>query len=232
MLQVAAELHCHTRFSDGWASPQACIRQAQRKGLHVLAITDHDTAAGGLPYWQSPLQDGVLVIPGEEISTDIGHVLAYFVRETIPPGPFETVIQTVREQGGLAFLVHPYQIPLGNHWRKKQIFKATPKQLGLLDGIEIINGHNRAMANQLAVRLAQEGSYTAIAGSDAHLPLEIGNVRCLLEIPEFSYAAVRQALTGKDQIRPQRRRWNAYGIYLLIGVLNKLQKRRYVWKSE
>ena len=232
MLQINAELHCHTTYSDGFASPKNCVRWAARKGLQVLAITDHNTAEGGLPYWDNPLQDGVLVIPGEEISTEIGHVLAYFVRETISPGPFEQVIAQIRSQNALAFMAHPYHIPLGNRWRRKEVFKLAPEQLSLLDGIEVENGHNRGAANRMAWTLAQNKHLTALSGSDAHHPMEIGNGRCQLEVSELSHPAVRAALLDKNQVRPQPRRWNAYGVYLLMGVLNKITKKKYAWKPE
>ncbi len=230
MLQITAELHCHTTYSDGWASPQACIRWARRQGLQAVAITDHNTAEGVLSYWSAPLQDGVLVIPGEEISTEVGHVLAYFVKETIQPGYFADVLKEIRAQKALAFMAHPYHIPLGNRWRRRRIFKLTEQQLMQLDGIEVENGHNRSAANRLAWELAGTRRLPAISGSDAHLPLEIGNVRCQMDVREHSLAAVRAAFLTPGNVHPQRRRWNAYGVYLLTGVLNKVQRRHYAWR--
>ncbi len=40
-----ADLHCHSSCSDGTASPEELIKLATQKGLHGLAITDHDTIA-------------------------------------------------------------------------------------------------------------------------------------------------------------------------------------------
>ncbi|HRV96031.1 MAG TPA: CehA/McbA family metallohydrolase [Anaerolineae bacterium] len=226
---IYAELHCHTTFSDGWASPAACVRYAARRGLKILAITDHNTAAGALPYWQQPVQDGVLVIPGEEISTELGHVLAFFVRETIAPGPFETVVANIRDQGALPFMAHPYHIALGNRWRKKPILKPTADHLNRLAGLEIYNGHNRSRANRLAVQLAHEKGLPAIAGSDAHLPWEIGNARTAFDLPNLGLDIVRVALElGQMQALP--RRVNAFPVYLTVGVLNRLMGRRYAWR--
>ena len=222
-----AELHCHTAYSDGWASPEGCIRQARKRGLQILAITDHNTAEGGLPYWESPLQDGVLVVPGEEVSTDAGHLLAYFVKETISPGPLDDVLAQVRAQNALAFMAHPWHIPLGNRWRKRRIFKLSDARLSRLDGIEVENGHNRSAANRLAWQLAADRKLTAIAGSDAHFPPEIGNARCKVTMPDLSFASLRAALLHRDSVTPLPRRWNAYGVYLFVGLLNKVQRRRY-----
>ncbi len=228
MLTVRAELHCHTTHSDGWGSPLTCIRHARKKGLRVLAITDHDTAEGGLPYWDNPLQDGVLIIPGEEVSTDRGHVLAYFVKETIPPGYFEEVLERIREQNALAFVAHPYHIPIGNRWRHKPIFNLSSRQLTMVDGIEVINGHNRTLANQYALNLALSKGMLKLSGSDAHAPIEIGNAVTELEVGELSHQAVRDALLS-GRASPRNRRFNGYPIYLLVGLMNRLYGRCYTW---
>lgn len=229
MAEIRAEFHCHTHYSDGFASPQTCIRHAARKGLQVLALTDHNTAEGALRYWKQPLQQGVLVIPGEEVSTDVGHVLALFVHASITPGPFETVLRHIREQEALAFIAHPYHIPLGNLWRRHRILKASPEQLCLPDGIEVINGHNRTPANRLAQALARTYRLCPIAGSDAHFPWEIGNASTYLQVSELTYDAVRQALF-KHHTQPQARQFNAYPVYLLVGLLNRVRKQKYAWK--
>jgi predicted metal-dependent phosphoesterase TrpH len=229
-MRVQAELHCHTTFSDGFASPEACARVASRRGLRILAITDHNTAEGGLLYWDQPMVSDVLVIPGEEVSTDRGHVLVYFVRETIPPGRLEAVLDQVNAQGAIAYLAHPYHIPLGNRWRSKAIFQLQERQIYQFAGIEVENGHNRTLANKMATSLAQQLQLNSISGSDAHIPVEIGNARTQVELPSLDTSGVRQAfLSGRTQALP--RRFNAYPIYLLTGILNKLTRRRYAWET-
>jgi predicted metal-dependent phosphoesterase TrpH len=228
---VRAELHCHTTASDGVLSPSSCIRRAARVGLQVLAITDHNTADAALEFWNAPLQQGVLVIPGEEISTEVGHVLAYFVRQTIPPGPFKQVIAEVRRQGALAFMAHPYHIPLANRWRNKKLTLLQPEQLPLLDGIEATNAHNRPPANRLAQQLVQQHNLLSISGSDAHFPWEIGNAVTELDLPEFSLTGARQAL-DEGCVHPLPPHYNAYPYYLLIGMLNRITRRGYSWKGD
>lgn len=229
-MQVLAELHCHTHYSDGAASSLDCVHTAARRGLSVLAITDHNTAEAGLPFWESPVEQGVLVIPGEEISTDRGHLLAYFVRETIQPGPFEQVLAEVRRQGGLAFMAHPYHIPLANRWRRRSIFHLLPEHLALLDGIEVENGHNRSEANAMAKSLASREHIRAIAGSDAHYPVEIGNACTVLNLEELSLLAVRNALCS-GTLQPLPRRWSTEIIYYWVGIKNRLSGQHYSWKE-
>ena len=64
------DLHCHSTASDGVLSPAEVVSRAHEKGVHVLALTDHDTIAG---LTEARLQADVLglrLINGVEISTD------------------------------------------------------------------------------------------------------------------------------------------------------------------
>src|SRR5438270_12137911 len=76
-----ADVHMHTNLGDGWASPSRVIEEAARKGLRLIAITDHDHVEGAkrvaelLAQKQSPLQ----VITGVEVSTRHGHLLGLLV---------------------------------------------------------------------------------------------------------------------------------------------------------
>jgi len=61
-------LHTHSNASDGDFSPAQLIREAKKKGISVLALTDHDTL-GGLKEAQNEADAiGVRFIPGIEIS--------------------------------------------------------------------------------------------------------------------------------------------------------------------
>jgi len=63
------DLHCHTRYSDGSASLQDVLEMASRRGVQVLAITDHDTMAGCAPAVEMGKKLGIQIVPGVEIST-------------------------------------------------------------------------------------------------------------------------------------------------------------------
>ncbi|MGA3086764.1 MAG: PHP domain-containing protein [Thermodesulfobacteriota bacterium] len=229
-MKALAELHCHTTFSDGFGSPETCIAWARGKGLQVIAITDHNTAEGALPYWEKSYHEGIIVIPGEEVGTELGHVLVYFIRKTIQPGLFEEVIMEVKDQGAIAFLAHPYRIPLGKIWRKRPICKLNKGHFKHLQGLEIENGRNRPRGNRLAHYLAEEKKLPAISGSDAHFLFEIGNNRTELEISQLSLEAVQTAMT-QGKLRPFPRRFNTYGLGLLVALRNRLSNHRYEYRS-
>lgn len=90
------DLHIHSTASDGSLTPEAVVRAARAGGLDIIALTDHDTAAGvpaALEAARRLRQDGAqasapIVIPGIEVSsTHAGaelHFLGYFIDHTDP----------------------------------------------------------------------------------------------------------------------------------------------------
>ena len=67
------DLHCHTVFSDGTYSPTQLIRMAYEKGLHGVAISDHDTIAGWGEAKQVALNLHFPLIRGTEITAQHDH---------------------------------------------------------------------------------------------------------------------------------------------------------------
>lgn len=65
---MAADLHCHTKLSDGSVGIEDLIVIAQKSGIDTIAITDHDCLAGTVRGQVIGKRYGVTVIPGVEIS--------------------------------------------------------------------------------------------------------------------------------------------------------------------
>src|SRR5215211_6285239 len=102
-----ADLHIHTIYSyDGTASVPAVLAQAKQIGLDVIAITDHDEIKGALKAFELAPKLGIDVIPGIEITTAEGDLLALFVTENVTPGRslIETILRSVRQA---AFALRP-----------------------------------------------------------------------------------------------------------------------------
>ncbi|MBI3456890.1 MAG: PHP domain-containing protein [Candidatus Rokubacteria bacterium] len=79
-----ADLHAHTTASDGTYTPPELVREAVRRGLRALAITDHDSTEGVEPALATAREHPPLeIVPGIEINTDASgaeiHILGYFV---------------------------------------------------------------------------------------------------------------------------------------------------------
>ena len=94
---LRCDLHTHSVFSDGTYTPTEIIAEAKRLGL-IIALTDHNTAAG-LPEFMAAAQKlGVTAVSGVEFSTEYKgkelHLLALFVL----PEHYAAVERMVKEQ--------------------------------------------------------------------------------------------------------------------------------------
>jgi predicted metal-dependent phosphoesterase TrpH len=92
------DLHTHSTASDGLLSPTDLIKKAAEVGLALIALTDHDTTNGLEEASAAGKANGVEVIPGIEINTDIPgaevHVLGYYLEYHQPS--FQQALQTLR----------------------------------------------------------------------------------------------------------------------------------------
>lgn len=187
---MKADLHVHTCYSkDSISPPQEIVRHCLETGINCLAITDHDTISGALEVKRiAPFK----VIIGEEILTNAGEIIGYFITEEIPPrlSPEETV-KRIKAQGGLVCIPHPSDcLRPQSRLRRRALEKIMPQ----VDLIEVFNSRtllprDAAHARQLALKHGLPGT----AGSDAHVISEVG--RAYMELPDFNDAAqFRQAL--------------------------------------
>ena len=171
--EIIADFHIHVNSSpDSLISPKGLIKMASKKGIEVLAITDHNSLKGGkLTIEEAKNANAqILVVKGAEISSDRGHVLALFIQNEIRSRNYETVIDEIHDQDGLAVIAHPC--------KKSQKF--TKKQFAKIDLLEGLNGRATSKENNSALKLANSLGIDVIAGSDSHLPFELGRVRTIL----------------------------------------------------
>ena len=158
--------HVHTHYSyDSLITPEELVFYAKKRGLDAIAITDHDRIDGALKIAK---ETDFLIVPGMEISSSNGHILALNVEELIPKKlSADETVDKIHEAGGIAVACHPvtfFKESLGN--------KANSK----FDAVEVINAsafpfnysvnNSRKMASRLGI--------AQVAGSDAHYGPEIG----------------------------------------------------------
>lgn len=162
------DLHVHTRFSrDSLSEPCRVVEVARKKGLSGIAITDHNSMQGYMSAREAARKLEVELIPGEEVMTSRGEMLAYLISEEVRPyrSPEET-IDDVREQGGVVAIAHPFR---GKSIRSEDVVR-------LVDFVEVANGRSPQRENEKAAELAKRYGKEGIGGSDAHTLREIGNV--------------------------------------------------------
>ncbi len=211
-----ADLHIHTHYSrDCGVSPERVLQAARRRGLTRIAITDHNSVQGALEA-QRLAPDFVIV--GEEVKTKDGELLAYFIRERIPPGlSLEETIQRIREQGGVVGVSHPL-----DRLRREAIGKEYLERIQpLVDCLEVFNARVIFPAdNGRARAFAQAHGLPGTAGSDAHSVYEIG--RAGVEMPPFHGAEEFLAALGKGQVFGRL----SSPLIHLISTVNKFRRPR------
>jgi predicted metal-dependent phosphoesterase TrpH len=78
---VRIDLHVHSTASDGTQPPAAVVAEAAEAGLDAVALTDHDTTAGWGAAAAAARREGVVLVPGAEISCQAEgisvHLLSY-----------------------------------------------------------------------------------------------------------------------------------------------------------
>jgi len=184
---LRVDLHVHSSCSpDGRSDVGRLVARLSELGLDGLALTDHNTVAG-----HSALADlarqhpGLRLIPGVEVSTLEGHLLAYGLEEVPPAGrPVAEVVEWVVVHGGVPVLAHPFR-------RIHGVGEAIARS-ARVPALEVVNGHNGPRANRRAGAIAVGRGIGRTGGSDAHdlrelgrawtrFPAEAGTVDQLLE---------------------------------------------------
>jgi len=195
-----ADLHIHSIYShDGTVTISGILKYASSfAGLDVVAITDHDEIEGALEAARLASRFNIDVIPGSEITTEDGHLLALFIQEKIEPGMslIDTLL-AIREQNGLAIAAHP-----AARWvpslTEEKITEATRhgKAAGVFTGIETCNAgliHRPSNAN--ASRIADNLQMAQCGSSDSHVVWTIGTA--VTTFPGHTSGDLRQALLHK-----------------------------------
>lgn len=112
MVEITANMHMHTPYSDGENYHREIADAATRAGLDVVIVTDHNVLVRGVEGYYS----GVLVLTGEEVHDSqrvpqANHCLVYNVNEELSPyaSNSQTLLNEVFRRGGLSFFAHPFE---------------------------------------------------------------------------------------------------------------------------
>jgi hypothetical protein len=113
--EITANIHIHTRYSDGTKCHKEITQIAAECGLDVIIITDHNIFVKGFDGYHLFKGKQILLITGEEIHDknripQKSHLLAIgtdrsFVRFASDP---QQLINKINEGGGSSFIAHAY----------------------------------------------------------------------------------------------------------------------------
>ncbi|MEM3700854.1 MAG: CehA/McbA family metallohydrolase [Candidatus Bathyarchaeia archaeon] len=165
-MKLKIDIHIHTNYSyDSITKPEEVVFYAQKRGLDGVAITDHDVIDCAL---KMAKETNFLIIPGIEISSLDGHVLALNIQESIQKGlSVDETVDKIHGLGGIAVACHPtsfFKGSLGERVSAK------------FDAVEVVNASAFPFKHsiKLGQRIASHFGIAQVGGSDAHYGPEIG----------------------------------------------------------
>ena len=177
-----ADLHVHTACSDGMCEVAELLDYVEEQtDLDLVAVTDHDDLRGA---WETRAawargRYRFAVIPGMEVTTIEGHILALFIEEPVPClRPVEETLAAIHRLGGVAVVPHPFTwLTRGMGLRHLRRVLASGNDGVHVDAIEVTN---QTPAGRLGARKARrlnrdEFRLAEAGGSDAHFLSVVGS---------------------------------------------------------
>jgi hypothetical protein len=219
---LEADFHAHTRFSDGFLSPFDLVLQAQRRGLDVLGVTEHNiTFPAFMARWFSRRIGGPTILVGEEITTRRYHLIGVGLTERVDASAtLSEQLAAIHRQGGIAVAAHPVA-------RFQPAFEA---ELDHLDAAELMHplaygdrggGWRWTEMREFYERALGSGHrLTAVGSSDYHFGSPLGLCRTLVFADGDGEEAVLAALeAGRTVVHDLD--GNAYGDPVMVEALAK-----------
>jgi predicted metal-dependent phosphoesterase TrpH len=206
------DLHLHSTYSPDSRLPlEAAIERLGPQGLNGFALTDHNTVAGHEALRTLAVKfPQYRFIPGIEVSTQDGHVLALGLAE-VPPlhRPAAETVEWIEAHGGVAVPAHPARWSHGIGRRIADSLKVS--------ALETVNGHNSELANAQAAVIAARRTLGETGGSDAHDAAGVGR----------AYTVFPEGVETVDQMLEElrRRRTLSAGTSLRYGEMARLAIR-------
>ena len=217
---IRADFHMHTYFSyDCMVAPADLVARAEKVGLGLIAITDHNSIDGAIA---AKSISSIPVIIGEEIKSEEGEITGLFLQEHIKPGltPLETV-KRIKEQQALVSIPHPF-----TGMGRSSLSRSTLESL--LPHVDIVERFNARTTskdlNKAAEQFAKETGIPSTAVSDSHTLRELGRTYTELQKFELSPQNFINCLKeAKYELHPA-------GFFVHVATtVNKFQRRFRGW---
>ena len=186
------DLHIHSKYSgDGTGSPKEIIKILQKRGLNGMAITDHNSVTGSIKALEVAPKD-FIVIPGQEISTLDGHIVALGIKKNIERElSVEETVEKIIEFGGIPIVVHLFRNMSGI---KKNNFKKIHNKIS---AIEVFNSCSVPKSNLKSAKVANQFKIGGTGGSDSHIPEYAGFGYTLVDTNDSSLDSVLSQINKK-----------------------------------
>jgi len=189
---IKLDLHIHSQYSeDAVGSPKDIIKSLKKKGLQGMAITDHNTLEGGLKAVKIAPKD-FIVIPGIEISTADGHMLALNIEKNIEKNlSIQETVERIHEQGGTPIVPHLLRNMSGI--KKEKLNTINQK----INAIEIFNACSMPKTNLKIAKIAKEFNLGGTGGSDSHDPAYAGYAYTVVDTTDMNADTILSEINKK-----------------------------------
>jgi hypothetical protein len=190
---LAGDFHVHSFPGDGSLPPWEIAREARRRGLDVVALTNHNSMLSSRLARMLPSPSrGALLIPSQELTAAGYHMGAIGVAETIAWRQSAVAAAAdTRARGGVAIAFHP----------ALQHATSFDSALDVLDGIEaahplihVSEDGRRDLEAVYRRAKAKRPSIAAIGSTDFHHFAPIGLARTYVFARDGSRDAVLDAI--------------------------------------
>lgn len=200
------DLHCHTKFSrDNPLEPAAFVRLARERGLDAVCVTEHDTVEASVSVAAIGREEGLLVLQGVEITTDLGHILCYGFEDDAWQrlrGRYYTraaaLSEYAAETGAILVPAHPFR-----SWSSNSVHDEL-YTMEYITAVEVLNASNSTPENLRAQHAADLLNVGGIGGSDSHYEDEVARAATCFTRPIESMQDLVAALRA-DAYYPVRR---------------------------
>lgn len=208
------DLHMHTHYSKcSNLNPNLLLKLAKKKGMNGIAITDHHTFKGALKVSKINKDKNFEVIIGEEITTNAGELLIYYLQNEIKSRDFDEVIDEARSQNAIISISHPFRTSINPHHHFKYPIEKIKNKI---NAIEVFNARNLPGNNEKSQKTAKKLKIAGTAGSDAHFKFEVAAAYTIFE------GNLRTAIKNKKTKFKGTILFGPFG-----GLLSFLRKRIY-----
>jgi len=187
------DLHIHSQYSeDAFGTPKDIMKSVKKKGLHGMAITDHNTTKAREKVLALNNKD-FIAIPGIEISTKDGHLLGLNVSTVIPSKlSVQETVELIYEDGGIPIVPHLYRNMSGIKPEKLKLIQNR------ITAIEVFNGCSQLKTNLRTGQLAEQLNLGGTGGSDAHDPRYAGLAYTTVDATDTSIDSVLDAIEQRQ----------------------------------
>lgn len=214
MLKI--DMHVHTWYSDSKGSVDEVLEVAEAKELDGLAITDHHTLQGAQEAIKKAKR--LLIIPGEEVKTVQGEVLALGIKSLIPKNlPVMEALRRIHAQGGLAVVPHP-TVPFFSGFKESDL-RSLP-----IDGLEAFSAITPMAEHYFRknLELSRRLGLSITAGSDSHFPETVGDAYTIVCCERRTVNEVLRAIkSGHTKVGGGSSSWS-FKLRMVLGMFSHM----------